>query len=83
MMDKVDGYTFAMILSNDPIYNYIPIIFVSAKSGKADKLQGLKLGAIDFIQKPFSIQELTQKIESILANVKRQKKLYLRQRLIR
>lgn len=77
MMDKVDGYAFAKIISNDPVYNHIPIIFLSAKSGKADKLQGLKLGAIDFIQKPFSVQELTQKIESILANVRRQKKAML------
>jgi signal transduction histidine kinase/DNA-binding NarL/FixJ family response regulator len=77
MMDKVDGYSFARIISNDPAYNHIPIIFLSAKSGKSDKLQGLKLGAIDFIQKPFSIQELIQKIESILRNLHRQKKAML------
>ncbi len=77
MMDKVDGYTFAKIISEDPVYNHIPIMFLSAKSAKSDKLRGLKLGAIDFIQKPFSIQELTQKIESILGNVRRQKKAML------
>lgn len=77
MMDKLDGYTFAKFISNDAVYNHIPVIFLSAKSSKADKLQGLKLGAIDFIQKPFSIQELTQKIESILGNVNRQKKAML------
>jgi signal transduction histidine kinase/DNA-binding NarL/FixJ family response regulator len=77
MMDRLDGYTFAKVISNDPVYNHIPIIFLSAKSSKTDKLQGLKLGAIDFIQKPFSIQELTQKIESILGNVNRQKKALL------
>ncbi len=77
MMDKVDGYTFAKIISKDPVYNHIPIMFLSAKSAKSDKLQGLKLGAIDFIQKPFSIQELTQKIESVLANARKQKKAFL------
>jgi len=77
MMDKLDGYTFARILSDDPVYNHIPLIFLSAKAGKADKLHGLKVGAIDFIQKPFSIRELTQKIESILGNVTRQRKALL------
>jgi signal transduction histidine kinase/DNA-binding NarL/FixJ family response regulator len=73
MMDKVDGYAFAKIISQDPTYNHIPIIFLSAKSTKDDKLQGLGLGAIDFIQKPFSINELLQKIASILRNVGKQK----------
>jgi len=77
MMDKVDGFTFAKILSQDPAYNHIPFIFLSAKSTRQDKLQGLKLGAIDFIQKPFLIHELMQKIESILATVNKQKKAVL------
>jgi DNA-binding NarL/FixJ family response regulator/anti-sigma regulatory factor (Ser/Thr protein kinase) len=77
MMDKVDGFTFAKILSQDPLYNHIPMIFLSAKSTRQDRLQGLKLGAIDFIQKPFSIHELTQKIESIFATVGRQKNALL------
>jgi len=50
------------------LYFYLP------KSTKNDKLEGLKLGAIDFIKKPFFIQELIQKIESILANSEKQKK---------
>ncbi len=77
MMDKVDGFAFAKILSQDPTFNHIPFIFLSAKSSRQDKLQGLKLGAIDFIQKPFSIHELTQKVESILETVNKQKKALL------
>lgn len=73
MMDKLDGYAFAKIVANDPIYNHIPFIFLTAKSAKEDRLQGLKLGAIDYIQKPFSINELMQKADSILYNAKRQK----------
>lgn len=76
MMDKLDGYTFAKIISNDPAYSHIPFIFLSAKSARTDKLQGLKLGAIDFIQKPFSMSELTLKIEAILANAGKQKRQY-------
>ncbi|HEX5152812.1 MAG TPA: ATP-binding protein [Parafilimonas sp.] len=73
MMDKVDGFAFAKIISNDPVYNHIPIIFLTAKAEKSDRLQGLKLGAVDYVQKPFSINELVQKIESIVANTKRQR----------
>ncbi len=73
MMDKVDGFTFAKIISQDPVHNHIPFIFLTAKSTKRDKLQGLSLGAIDFIHKPFNITELIQKIDSIIGNVARQK----------
>lgn len=76
MMGKLDGYNFARIISNDPGYNHIPFIFLSAKCSFPDKIEGLKLGAIDFIQKPFLIDELIQKIESILKIVNKQKTLY-------
>ena len=78
MMDKLDGYAFAKIISRDPVYSHIPIMFLSAKSANIDKLQGLKLGAIDFIQKPFSIQELSQKIESVLLHERRYKNAVLK-----
>lgn len=74
MMDKVDGYTFARIVSNDPAYSHIPFIFLSAKSASSDRLQGLKLGAIDFIQKPFSFKELAGKIEAIMVHTRNQKR---------
>jgi DNA-binding NarL/FixJ family response regulator len=77
MMDKVDGYNFAKFLSNDNRLKHIPFIFLSAKSTRNDKLLGLKLGAIDFIQKPFSVSELLQKVESILENVSKQKRAVL------
>lgn len=73
MMDKVDGFAFAKIISTDPAYSHVPIVFLTAKAEKSDRLQGLKLGAVDYIQKPFSINELLQKIESILSNTRRQR----------
>ena len=69
----MNGFEFTKILSNDLSLKHIPIIFLSAKSGKADRLQGLQLGAIDFIQKPFNINELLQKVESFLMNSGKQK----------
>jgi len=76
-MDAMDGFTFAKIISGYPSYNHIPIIFLSATSASGDKLHGLSLCAIDFIQKPFQINELLQKIESILINADKQKQSLL------
>ena len=53
MMDKMDGFAFAKVISEQDAYNHIPIIFLSAKSTLTDKLKGLRSGAIDLIQKPF------------------------------
>jgi DNA-binding NarL/FixJ family response regulator len=77
MMDTMDGFAFAKIIFKYPSYNHIPIIFLSAKSASEDKLHGLSLGAIDFIQKPFKLNELLQKIESILINADKQKQSLL------
>jgi two-component system, OmpR family, response regulator VicR len=64
MLPKLDGYSLASKIreKNDQI----PIIFLTAKSAKEDKIQGLRLGADDYITKPFSIEELVLKIEVFL-----------------
>ena len=77
MMDKMDGYTFAKSLSEQDKYSHIPIIFLTAKSTPTDRLKGLRLGAMDFISKPFSFEELSQKIETILDNIVKQQKAIL------
>lgn len=73
MMDKVDGFKLAKILTEDAEYKHIPFIFLSAKHTPQDRAQGLKLGAIDFIQKPFSSDELLLKVSSVLENTAKQK----------
>jgi len=77
MMDKLDGISFANIISENLLYNFIPIIFLSAKNAYSDKLKGLKSGAVDYISKPFSISELLQKMESILTTASNQKSAIL------
>ncbi len=77
MMDKMDGFTFVRIISEQSAYKHIPIIFLTAKSAPSDMLKGLRLGAIDFIQKPFSFEVLYQKIETVLNNITKQKKAIL------
>ncbi len=64
MLPKLDGYTLAVKIRERD--ENVPIIFLTAKSAKEDKIQGLKLGADDYITKPFSIEELVLKIEVFL-----------------
>ena len=68
MMPKMDGFTLAreMRMQNPDV----PIIFLTAKNLKEDILEGLKLGADDYLTKPFSMDELVYRMEAILRRVK-------------
>ncbi len=64
MLPKMDGFSIAeKIRASDP---NVPILFLTAKSMKEDRIHGLKIGADDYITKPFSIEELILKIEVFL-----------------
>lgn len=64
MMPKLDGFELAQEIRN--LNAEIPIIFISAKTLKEDRIKGLKIGADDYLVKPFSIEELILKIEIFL-----------------
>ena len=64
MMPKKDGYTLAKEIRE--IDNQIPIVFLTAKSMKEDAIEGFKVGADDYITKPFSMEELLLRIVAIL-----------------
>lgn len=64
MLPEMDGYELAENIRKHN--SEIPIIFLTAKSMKEDRIHGLKLGADDYITKPFSIEELILKIEVFL-----------------
>lgn len=63
MMPKKDGYTLAKEVRR--LNPNIPIIFLTAKNMKEDTIEGLKLGADDYINKPFSMEELILRMENI------------------
>jgi DNA-binding NarL/FixJ family response regulator len=73
MMDEMDGFEFCKRLSVNDKYAHIPVIFLTAKTTQADKEMGLRLGAIDYIEKPFLATHLTSKIESVLENLNKQR----------
>ena len=64
MLPGTDGYSLAAEIRK--MNSEVPIIFLTAKSLKEDKIKGLRLGADDYITKPFSIEELILKIEVFL-----------------
>lgn len=64
MLPMIDGFEIAKVMREKD--HNIPIIFLSAKSLPEDKIKGLKLGADDYITKPFSIEELILKIKVFL-----------------
>lgn len=71
MLPKIDGFELASEIRKAD--GDIPIIFLSAKTLKEDKLKGLRLGADDYLVKPFSIEELILKIEIFLKRSQKQK----------
>lgn len=64
MLPKMDGFDLATSIRK--LDADIPIIFLSAKTLKEDRIKGLRLGADDYLVKPFSIEELLLKIEIFL-----------------
>jgi phosphoserine phosphatase RsbU/P len=62
-----DGYDVCAQLKRDPRTAYIPIIFLSALSERAEKIRGLSLGASDYIAKPFDRGEVVARVRSQLA----------------
>ncbi len=77
MLPKMDGFDLAAAIRKADAD--VPIIFLSAKTLKEDRLKGLRLGADDYLVKPFSIEELILKIEVFLkrsAKKTPQKSLY-------
>ena len=60
----MDGFTLAKEIRKRD--THIPILFLTAKSLKEDRIHGLRLGADDYITKPFSIEELILKVEVFL-----------------
>ena len=71
MMPKKDGFTLTQEIRN--VNSEVPIIFLTAKALKEDILEGFKIGADDYITKPFSMEELVLRVNAILRRVRGKK----------
>ena len=87
MLPNIDGFT---IMTKIEHLN-IPVIFLTAKNSLFDKVNGLKLGAEDYIVKPFEAMELLARIETVLRRYGKAKeilefkdiKIYLKERIVK
>ena len=66
MMGEISGFKMASILRKEEKTADIPIIFLTAKAQAEDRIQGLELGADDYVTKPFSPKELVLRVASVL-----------------
>ena len=67
-MPEMDGKTFFYKLKKIKNYKNIPFMFLTARTDINEKIEGLKDGAVDYIYKPFSKDELIAKISSLLSS---------------
>lgn len=80
-MPEMDGYQVCQALKADENLRQIPIIFISALNDVFDKVKGFQCGAIDYITKPFQVEEVVARLESQLT-IQRQQRL-LEQEIIK
>jgi len=66
MMPNMDGHALARELAKDGRTASVPILFLTAKTGADDRIEGLELGADDYLSKPFSPKELVLRVKAIL-----------------
>lgn len=67
MMPRLDGFSACGRLKADPHTRHIPVIFLTARSQEFDQRDGMRLGAIGYIIKPFDVFTLTSDITALLA----------------
>ncbi len=71
-LPDIDGYEICRILRSNTRTSYVPIIFLTQKDERSDKIAGLELGADDYITKPFDIEELKLRVEGAIRRSKRE-----------
>lgn len=75
MMPGMDGYEVCRRLKTSPQTQEIPIIFISAKGEVFDKVKAFELGGVDYITKPFQVEEVIARIENQLTIIRQQQQL--------
>jgi len=72
MLPDIDGYEVCRVLRKSTRTSHIPVIFLTQKDERSDKLQGLELGADDYITKPFDIEELKLRVQGAIRRSERE-----------
>jgi two-component system phosphate regulon response regulator PhoB len=66
MLPGTDGFALCYQIRQTPALSAVPVIFLTAKTGEADRVKGLELGGDDYITKPFSPRELVARVRTVL-----------------
>ncbi len=72
MLPDIDGYEVCRHLRTNTRTSHIPVIFLTQKDERSDRLQGLELGADDYITKPFDIEELKLRVQGAIRRSERE-----------
>lgn len=65
-MPVLSGIDACKLLKSDPLTKHVPIVFLSAKGQKSEIKEGFEAGAVDYLLKPFSPEELNKRLKEIL-----------------
>ncbi|WP_420401859.1 tetratricopeptide repeat protein [Flagellimonas sp.] len=76
MMPKVDGLEVCKTLKEDVRTSHIPIVLLTARSSKEDRIEGLKSLADDYLTKPFDNEELLVRVENLIATRKKMQEYF-------
>ncbi len=72
ILPDMDGFTVCKELRQSPRTSHIPIIFLTEKSARSDRVTGLGVGAQDYITKPFDMEELRLRVQNLIARAERE-----------
>lgn len=75
MMPVMDGFQLLEALKRSDTYRHLPVVMLTARADKVDKLQALRLGVDDYLLKPFDEDELTARVANLLLNLQQRQSL--------
>lgn len=83
MMRKVDGIAMLRMIKSDERTSHIPVILLTAKADAASRLEGIEVGADDYVAKPFEMTELKARIHNLIETRKKLREKYAQAKIIR
>ena len=71
MMSDIDGLELTQTIKSDPVYSHLPVILITANTQEESREEALRIGADDYLTKPFRLGDLKLRMDNIIANRKR------------